>query len=53
MASKQHKLSRNKRTEAAKRRIAEQPARTTINKRRKLLHHQVRHPNDLQVSRGK
>lgn len=43
------KLSRNKRTEAAKRSASERPAHTTANKQRKLARHVLIHPTDLQA----
>lgn len=43
------KLSRNKRTEAKKRKIAAQPARTEANRKRKLAKHIREFPNDKQA----
>lgn len=43
------KLSRNKRTEAARLAISRQPARTAVNRQRKLAKHLVKQPNDKQA----
>lgn len=43
------KLSRNKRTEAKKQKIARQPGRTKENKLRKMLKHLRRNPDDKQT----
>ena len=50
--SKLSKQSRNKRTEAAKRRLAEQPGRTIINRKRKLTKHVKKNPQDQQAKQA-
>lgn len=47
--AKGSKSRRNTRTEAKKKKIAEQPAKTARNKIRKMLKHLRSHPNDLQT----
>jgi hypothetical protein len=46
--SKLSKLSRNRRTEAAKRKRSQQPLRTMANKTRKLRKHVNKYPEDKQ-----
>lgn len=43
------KLSRNKRTEAKKRKTAQQPMRTEVNRKRKLRKHLSLQPKDRQA----
>lgn len=50
--NKTSKLSRNKRTEAAKQAAERQKQRTPLNKARKLLRHILRHPNDGQAKKA-
>lgn len=47
--SKESKKSRNKRTESAKRKIAEQRNRTEVNRSRKLMNRVRMHPQDRQA----
>lgn len=43
------KLSRSKRTEIQKQRLAAQPGRTEANRKRKQARHTKKHPNDKTI----